>query len=61
MPIMHSESPLFLKGDAFTFTAGWTNGTCFKKSHNPDLPGEPPFTYVRDRGFLSGVVRSLKR
>lgn len=43
--------------DAFTFAPGETSGTCFKKSHQPDLRGEPPFRYQRHPGFLSGVVR----
>ena len=42
--------------DAFTFEAGENSGTCFKKTHNPDS-SEQHFTYVRQPGFLSGVVR----
>ncbi len=45
------------KCDAFTFAPAEMSGTCFKKSHKPDVPGEPPFSYQRRKGFLSGVVR----
>jgi len=42
---------------AYTFAPGWNSGTCYMKSHNPDLPNEPRFKYVQHPGYLSGVVR----
>ncbi len=42
---------------AYTFAPGWNSGTCYMKSHNPDLPNEPQFKYVQHPGYLSGVVR----
>ncbi len=42
--------------DAFTFVPGMDSGTCYKKTHNPASP-EPPFTYQRHDGYMSGVVR----
>jgi hypothetical protein len=42
--------------DAFTFVPGMDSGTCYKKTHKP-VPPEPPFTYQRRDGYMSGVIR----